>query len=184
MAFKERLTSNVGRFAFLSIFERKDWGDDDKDPKFEATIMFENKDELKPVVDFVNKCVAERYGKKPPKGLAMPWKDGNECTNGDGEVYEGHEDMLVVKASSLFDLKQIVMADGKKFIQATDGDIKSGDYGQLILGAGCYEHSGNKGVSLYLVSICKTKDGDSLGGGGSNPDDLFGEVEDSDDMFG
>ncbi len=180
MAEVKRITIE-GRFAFLSIFDRKDWGDD-KEPKFEATLLMDNKDaELE---KFVKNAAHEKFGKKLPAKLHSPVRPGDDCVNPDGEVYEGHEGKTVVKSSSLFDLKQIVVQDGDKFKNATDDEIKSGDYGKMILGAGGYDVGGNKGVSLYLVSICKTKDGEALGGGGgTSEEDVFGEVEADDEMF-
>ena len=185
MSFKERLTTPVGRFAFLSIFEKKDWSDPDSEPKFEATLLFDKKTNLDDLKKFISAAAKEKFGDKLPAKLKLPIKNGDECMNDDGEIYEGYEGKMAIRSSSLYDLKQIVIKEDAVLKHATKDDIKSGDYGQLILGAGGHEHKGSKGVSLYLISVCKTKDGEALatGGGATSEEDLFGDVEEDDDLF-
>jgi hypothetical protein len=66
------------------------------------------------------------------------------------------------------------------------GDIElsafySGCYARLILRPYCFDNKGNKGTGLGIAGVQFIRDGEPLGGGGIDPNDVF-DAEEGDDI--
>lgn len=178
------------RFSYVHVFQpHKFAGDDDKEPKYSATVLIPKKGEdgkPNPEVDAVKEAIEkaykesinEKWGGKSPKDWFCPLQDGDE-TDRDGEdrgeAYHGH---YFINAKSR--QKPGVVDNNCSPIMNSD-DFFSGCYGHVSVAFSGFENKGNKGISCFLNNIMKTRDGEPLGSGASTPEDDFAGLSGDDD---
>jgi hypothetical protein len=133
----------------------------------------------------VDECLAAQYpdqSKMPPvfkantTGKPFPVKDG-DAPNGMGKVQEHHKGNWCVRAASSMFNPAVNLLDGvtKTLGQMPPATCYSGCYFQVIGNVYLYNTSGNLGLSFGMNNVMKSRDGESLaGGGGSNAADAFG----------
>ena len=157
------------RLSFPSLFQKRAFDDDD--PKYELTMLFDSDADLSALERVVEIAIRDKWGKKPPKGIRMPFRDGNE------KEYDGYEDTTFVKATSTrrpgivdLDLEDIIDPE----------ELYAGCYCRASVVAYAYGGPGSKykpGVSFGLRNVQKLEDGEAFDGGSSAEDD-FSEDED------
>lgn len=128
----------------------------------------------------VEKETFGKDGQKYKDGRCM-LKDGNDCENSSGEIYQGYEDMMVVSASNG---TRIPIVDADKTPLAKDDGKPYG---------GCYVNAvvrfygmkdpdkGGKGLFASLETVQFYKDGEAFGAEPADPDDYFDDVSDFED---
>lgn len=176
-----KVNTPVGRTSFMSIFEQKVWPGEDEG-EYQVTMIFDKESDLKEIAKACKEAVEDEFGKGTK--VELPWKSGNECTNADGEVYEGYEDKFVLRTKSKF--KPIIIDQKKQPIDSSESDrFQSGDYAIVQVQCTPWTYANKKGVSCYLQAIQLVKQGERFGSGGADLS-TFGELEEdtaSGDLF-
>lgn len=160
------------RLSFPELFEPKAF--EDQAAKYSIQMLFDKKTDLAPLKNAVKIAVREKWGENPPKGMVLPFKDGNE------KDLEGYEDKIVVGAASKFK-PQVV--DQKLEAILTADDIYAGCFARAAINAYAWEYKNAKGqvmkrgVSFNLESVQKLAEGERFV---KRPDasELFDEVDD------
>lgn len=177
------------RLSFPELFEAKAF--EDQTAKFSIQMLFDKKADLTPLKNVVKKAAKEKWGDNPPKGLMLPFKDGNE------KELDGYENTIVVGAASKFK-PQVV--DQKLEPILAENDIYAGCYARAAIAAYAWEYKNKqgkvmkRGVSFNLESVQKLADGEPFVKR-PDPSDDFDQVddgsddsdnyeEDEDDLFG
>lgn len=144
------------RLSFPELFEPKSF--EEGAAKYSVQMLFDKKTDLAPLKNVVKKAITEKWGNNPPKGLLLPFKDGNE------KDLDGYQDKIVVSASSKFK-PQIV--DQKLEAIMTADDIYAGCYARAAIAAYAWEYKKTpggpvmkRGVSFNLESIQKLSEGE------------------------
>lgn len=158
MAEKQTITKVITpkfRLSFPELFEPKAF--DGQAPKYSIQMLFDKKTDLSPLKAAVKKAIVDKWGQNPPKGLVLPFKDGNE------KDLEGYEDKIVVSASTKF--KPQVVDQKVEPILVAD-DIYAGCYARAAINAYAWEYKNAKGqvmkrgVSFNLESVQKLAEGE------------------------
>lgn len=189
---RHMVVTQVARLSFPVLFVPKSFQDKENEAKsFSCDLIFDSLDDLKKPwngkkTQTPSLLQAIRYAKEDQWGtdkekwphFAYPnIKKGNEAVNKDGEIRNGYEGKVFVKATSgeKFPPK-IVLANGTP---ATESQVYGGCYVQAQILVRPYLMP-NKGVSLRLISVRKVKDGEKFGAGVDllEYDDAESEVED------
>lgn len=143
------------RLSFPELFEPKAF--ENQAAKYSCRMLFDKKTDLSPLKNVVKKAIKDKWGETPPKGLVLPFKDGNE------KDLEGYEDTIVVSAASKF-RPQVV--DQKLEAILTADDIYAGCYARAAINAYAWEYKNAKGqvmkrgVSFNLESLQKLAEGE------------------------
>lgn len=167
------------RVSFPQVFEAKSF--QGAEPKFSLVMLFpKNVDLGKPAAKQKNSlksaafnAAVEKWGSdrtKWPKGLKLPFRDGDEKAERDG--YGGH---IFVTATSktqpgLVDQGNRPILNGK--------DFYAGCYARAEVIAFAYDTAGNRGVSFSLQNVQKLRDGEKFSGR-KDAADVFDAVEDT-----
>lgn len=176
---KKKCLTPEFRVSFPHVFEKHS-GFEGQEPKFSIVMLFQKNLDLKVLKVAAMNAAVEKWGPKEkwPKGLRMPFRDGDEKTD-----LSGYEGTTFVTASS----KQKPQVVGNKKIDGQfpqlDKDSEefyAGCYARATLIAFAYDKAGNKGISFSLQNIQKLRDGEQFSGR-RNADDEFDEVEDGSD---
>ena len=163
------------RVSFPAVFTAKAFRD--QPAKFSITMLFDKKTDLKELKRAATNALTEKWGPKEkwPKGLQMPFRDGDEK-----EDLQGYAGTITVSASSK--TRPGVVDQKRAQIQETDQTFYAGCYARATLIAFAYDNL-KKGVSFSLQNIQKLRDGEQFGGRRDASDD-FDEVEDNSDDVG
>lgn len=113
----------------------------------------------------------EKWGDKIPKGLRMPFKDGDE------KDYSGYAGTIVVTLSSK---TAPGVVDQKLNRVISEDDIYAGCWCRATVIAYAYDTAGNKGIGFALQNVQKVKDDEKFSGKKDAADD-FDIVEDESD---
>lgn len=114
------------------------------------------------------KAAKEKWGedtKKWPKGLRLPWRDG-DVEKADMVGYAGH---WFVKASSKF--KPGLIDQRCTDITEESNDFYAGCYARATVSAFAYDNV-SKGISFNLHNVQKLRDGKPFGGGRKAQEDF------------
>lgn len=99
-----------------------------------------------------------------PPVVTTPFRDGDGLKS-DGNPYgpecKGH---WVFSTTS----KYAVIVINNQGVPLTDTDVYSGCYARVVINVKPYSAPGKKGISFYLNTVAKTRDGDQLGGNNYN----------------
>ncbi len=143
------------RLSFPELFSAKAF--EDQDARFSIQMLFDKKTDLAGLKAVVKKAATDKWGEKPPKGLLLPFKDGNE------KDLIGYEDKIVVGASTKFK-PQVVDANVEELF--TQEDVYAGCYCRAAIIARAWEYKNDKGqimkrgVSFTLESVQKLAEGE------------------------
>lgn len=165
------------RLSFPALHTAKSFQDDpDQKKSFSADMLFESEDDFKKEYKGKKKqtvsmskaifnAKVDQWGANKEKWPKFPhkiFKNGNDRTNKEGEVYQGYEDMFFVTARSgeKFPPK-VVDKFGKPIDEKA---MYGGCYCQAQLMARPYDFGGNKGVRFILLQVMKLEDGERFGG--------------------
>jgi hypothetical protein len=160
-----------GRVSFPSLFKPNDrfTKDSGQEPKYEVTMLFNKKADLSGLKNLVEAAIVEKWGKKRPKTLALPFRDGSEKSE-----LEGYDDTIFIRCASL---RQPAIRDENKQEVLNPNEIYPGCYGRVYLNAFGWEKFGKTGVSFGLLAFQKLSDGEPLGGM-SVKEEIFEEEHD------
>jgi len=148
-----RVMSPKFRATFIKVFNP-----DLETDKYSICMLFDKKEDIGDLKRIVKEAAAEKYGNKLPKGLMLPFKDGDEA---DTEAYPYFAGNVVVNASTKF---KPGLVDESVNPIIDQSEFYSGCYGRATLSAYAWEYKGKKGISLNVHNIQKLGDGESLGG--------------------
>lgn len=142
------------RVSFPEVFEAKSF--QNQAPKFSVQMLFDKKEDLSSLKNAVKLAVKEKWGDNPPKGITLPFKDG------DDKDLDGYEGKIVVGASSKF--KPQVLDQKAQEILAQN-DFYAGCFARALISAYAWEHKEGKavlkrGVSFNLTAVQKLADGE------------------------
>lgn len=161
------------RVSFPNVFEPKP-GPDGKNPKYRMTLLFPKDTDLSVLKEAVKDVIEERWGKKVPKGLRNPIRDGDE------KALDGYADHFFLNVTSL-QPPQIVQSDEHGRVPIDNGNqdpdgFYAGCYARCTLTVYAYDKAGNRGVAFGLGNIQKLEEGEPFSGRSSAADD-FGKPE-------
>jgi len=159
MTDSKQLVTPKFRVAFPHLFEKETF--DEGEPKFSVTMLFPKDTDLAPLKNAVKAAIDEKWGDKRPKGLKLPFKDG-DAVDEEGELlypYSGYEGHISVKASSRYD---VGIVDLKKVPIIDPEEVYGGCYGRAFVQAAAFDLKTSKGVTLYLVHFQKLADGEKF----------------------
>jgi hypothetical protein len=138
------------------------------EPKFGCTLLFPKEGcDLAPLKALVKEAIAAKWGATPPKGLKLPFRDGDE------KDLDGYAGMIYIRATGK--TKPGVVDSSVQPILDPE-EIYAGCYVRASLNAYAYEKAGNRGVSFGLNNIQKTREGERFGGAKAKPEDDFQAV--------
>lgn len=163
-----------GRWSFVYLFNatKPKNSPPERKAKFQCSILFKKDEDLKILQESVAAVMVEKHGEKDkwPKKWKTPF-----LKQGDYE-YDGYEDgSYFIRCLSL--KKPGLVNARNEYIESED-DVYSGCYGRLTVRPYWYDTDGSKGVSFGLQNAQKTRDGESIGGGGrSKAEDEFDAVD-------
>lgn len=167
------------RLSYVHLFEPYSFGDG-QEAKY-SCVLIVPKDDKKTVAKIksayeaaVEKGVRTRWEGKKPRGLAIPFRDGDDDPTYDGEEFEG---CWALKVSSR--TKPGVIDRSKQPVDDPTR-VYSGCYARVSFNMYPYDAAGNKGVSAGLNNVQFVRDGESLGGR-SRAEEDFDVLDDEDD---
>lgn len=169
------ITANDCRFSYANVLQPSRGMNDDSEPKYSVAVLIPKtaKATLKQLSDAVAAAKEEgkgkKWGGKMPTGLKLPIRDGDE-ERPDDPNYAG---MYFFNASSKRK-PQVIDRDGKLIDDPME--FYSGCWGRISVNFYAFNTNGNKGIGVGLGNIIKTKDDESLGGGGSKAQDDFADL--------
>lgn len=158
------------RVSFPAVFEPKAF--QGNAPKYSVVMLFDKKTDLTSVKKAVFNAATEKWGAKDkwPKGLRLPFRDGDE--KGDKQGYAG---CIYVTATSK-DQPGLVGPTRQAILNPKD--FYAGCYARAEIIAFAYDKVGNRGVSFSLQNIQKMRDGASFSGR-KDAADVFDSIEDT-----
>lgn len=176
-----------GRVSFASVFKATAM-DDKQAKKYSVVLLFPKGADLLEMKKAAMDVAKEKWPQKMPstsdpvkfwdevkaKGkFKTPFRDGAEKDHLEG--YE--EGITFVRFSS----KQKPRVVDAKRNDVEEEEFYSGCWAHLTYTCYSYSESGNQGVAFGLVNLQKVKDDEPFGGGSSDPEDDFEEVDEDDD---
>ena len=155
IALKKTVTPEF-RVSFPQVFEAKSF--QGNPAKFSIVMLFDKKTDLTALKKIALYVATEKWGAKEkwPKGLKMPFRDGDEKAD-----TLGYEGCIFVTATSK--LKPGLVGPSLEPI-LNQADFYAGCYARAEIIAFAYDTAGNRGVSFSLQNIQKLRDGESLSG--------------------
>jgi len=162
------------RASFPHVFKAHT-GFEGQEAKFSIVMLFPKKTDLSALKKAAFNAATEEWGAKEkwPKGLRMPFRDGDEKPD-----LQGYEDTIFVTASSK--QRPGVVGPSLNTITEEDQAFYAGCYARATLIAFAYNKAGNRGVSFSLQNIQKLRDGEPFSGR-KKAEDEFETVEDGSD---
>jgi hypothetical protein len=158
-----RVVELTGVIAFPSLLEARlrdtgSGGSANAAPMYEATILIPKTDTKQ--IDLINIAVAaaarDKWGDKPPAGLRLPLRKGEEKAH-----YTGFTGNVYIAARSKD--APLVLAWREKR-PAVKADVVAGFTALLQVRSFAYDRNGNKGVSFGLQAVWFLKRGERLDG--------------------
>jgi len=172
-----KITIGPARLSFTHLF--KPYAFDEKDsPKYRTHALWPKTDEKinAKIKSAIKLAVAEKWGNKVPKDLALPVRDGAT------QEYEEYADMNFISTKTSIDNKPGVVDQRMNKI-VDPSEAYSGCWAHLSVFAYAYDHAGNKGVTLLLNNVMILDNApagysdEALGGGGTSVESDFEGVE-------
>lgn len=172
------------RASYPAVFKPRKNDLNGKD-EFDIVMLFPKDADLSGLKAAAKAAIKKKWGDKPPAGLRSPFRDQGEkqAKSGDG-LAAGHvEGAIFIRAKST--MAPGVVGPRKdpatgKLEELDERSFYAGCYARAKVNAYAYDNKGNKGVAFGLRNVQKLRDGESLGGGFSRPEDDFDAVETGD----
>ena len=167
------------RFAYVHVFEKDEMND-----KYSVRILIPKNS---PQLGDIKACIAAACAAGSAKlgGKQIPWNkvlhDGDIEVK--GEDHAGHYYLNAKSTNKPGVVKVNPTGIGGKTMAITDeSEFYSGCYGWADVGFFAFNQGVNKGISVALNNLMKTRDGDPLGSAQSAEADFGQFVEDDDDL--
>lgn len=183
MALTSRNVTAYGRLSYAHLFEPQAPNENAK-PKFSAVLLIPKNDTATiervqaaiqaAVHDGVERRVFDR-AIDPAHTKYPPLRDGDlPNDNGEprGEEFAG---CWFISAKANPDRRPSIV-DGQLNKIIDQSEVYSGMYVNMAVQFFAYSNSGNKGISASLVGVQKVKDGEKLGGGAPEAEDVFNVI--------
>lgn len=163
-----KFTTPKARLSFPNLFKPVQY-EGKGEAYYNCALLFPKKMDLSGMKKAINDAAVEAFGEKSkwPKGLSLPWRDGDD-TDYDG--YQGHYSVSCKTKN-----KPVVVGKDKEPIEDAS-EIYGGLFGRAVLVAKATESGGRYFISLYLQGFQKIEDGPRFGGG-INVDEDFDDLE-------
>ena len=127
------------------------------DMKYSISLLFPKEStDMTTIKAAIEEAIAEKWGKKRPKDLRIPVRDGDEK---DQDEYHGH---WFINANSSEDRKPKIVGPDLQPIIDSD-EFYSGCICRASINFYPYDTAGNKGIGAGLNAVMKVKDGEPLG---------------------
>ncbi len=186
--------SNV-RLSFpkLAKPQKYDEADENEIPKYSAAFLLDPSDEshakiIKEIKLKAKQTIDETWGKKPPKFKPIDcYGDGNDQVNDDGNVYDGYENMFVIKGNT---------AKRPIVLKLSGGDKTPLDKDEIedVLYGGCYVNGSvhlwtqdhpkwGKRINCTLRGVMFRRDGEAFGNTVNIDEEFEDDFDDDDDDF-
>lgn len=165
----------VARLCFVNFVTPRQSENDDgnKRENYGCTPLFKRKEDLSLIKLACQRFAIQEKGEKG-KRLKNPLRlQDDKVDDYDGFVKGAY----FMNCTTKFAPKCI---DGQKN-EIERSAVYSGCYARLTLRPYYYENKGNKGIGLGIAAVQFIRDGEPLGGGGVDPDDVF-DADESDDI--
>lgn len=164
------------RVSFPQLFEPRAYEEGQK-KVFQLDMIFDDEDAFKEVYkgkktktvsmkQAIRNAKVDQWGEDKNEWPNFPnevFKDGDERTNAEGEIYMGYEGKFYVTAKSNEEFKPKLIDKYGKAITEPD-DLYGGCYARAQLIARPYVSGKTHGVSFKLLQVMKTRDGEKFGG--------------------
>lgn len=179
-----KIITPIFRAAFVGLFRATAPRDNpDGKKKFSIRAVFMPDTDISELKKAVSQCVAEKWGKTPPKNLRSPFRENGELDNSIAGV---PDDAIVMTFSANEDRRPgLVDKDLQDIID--EAEVYSGAWFRAQVRPYAYETSGNRGVAFGLENVQKLKDDAPLGGGRMPASKAFTKADFGDtaeDVFG
>lgn len=155
------------QFSFCHIFEPEENGNYSMEvliPKDTANGKKAYESLTKAIEEAKQQGVQTCFQGKVPSDLYYPIKDGDEefTPSGNPQLEERKGHWYINTKTKM---KPDVYV-GRDLDIAEPGDVRSGDYGVVMVNTAPYNFRGRSGISIYLNEILKTKNGTPFGSAG------------------
>lgn len=175
------------RLSFPKLFKAEAYqGKGEK--KFSAIFLMEDGSEQhKALKKAIMEVAEEEFGDKAKTILKKQddnsqrrlLKHGNDNTDDEGEIREGYENMVHIKAANKAKVK--VISRSKQELTEEDGKPYAGCYVNAQIDLWAQNNGYGKFINAKLLAVQFWEDGDSFGATTTADLDAFDEAEDSDD---
>lgn len=182
------------RGSFLNLFEAKPY--ENGPPTYSGKFIIDPADTatVKKLDDAMMSVARLKWGEKAqkvfdnlvktgkPKTIEVAFVKG-EYVNGDGEAYDGFENMyyLSAKADPTRDPKPMIIDRDTSPLIASDGRPYSGSYVNVQVEFWAQDNSYGKAIRATLKAVQFVRDGDAFSGGSAADLSAFGNVADGSD---
>ena len=176
------------RFSYVNIDEPVDRLNTGN-PKYSITLLIPKDDEalVNKIKNDINQALQE--GKNKVFNGTLPNNPKTTLHDGDGLKQNGEPFgpecnghwVMTCTTSAKYSPGVIVRKNGS-LMKAEPGEVKSGDYGYATVSFKAYNVNGSKGIGSYLNNVCKTRDGEPLGGARRSAMDEFKFLQDDPDF--
>ena len=168
-----KITTPAFRVSFPSLWEPQ--GYENQEAKYQVTALFPATTDISALKAFAKAVAVLKWGDKLPGKLSLPWHNGNDKLDSEGNIRAGYKDTVWIRFTSK---KQPVVVDINKQEILTENEIYGGCWARASVSCYAYDKAGNKGVAFGLLSLQKLKDDEPFGGAHSNPDEDFAQLPD------
>lgn len=175
---KRHIRTPEGRVSFPSVFTPTAFKKGSP-LKYEITLLFredpktlEKGEKVADLTDMKQLLVEAGEAKwgtdrsKWPSPLKLPFRNGKEK-----EKHDGYDEGITFVRMSTQQLRHIVGPDRKPF--AIPSDFYAGCYAHVIVDAFAWGEGKDAGISFGMGNVQKTRDGQPLGGGSTDPETDF-----------
>jgi len=168
----KRVVTPMFRASYAHVFKATAMeGSDEKN--YSISMIFPKSTDLKPIKAAIQAAIKEKWGDKKPKGLRLPFRDGDE----EREEDEAYAESIFINCKSK-NKPGIIDRDRNDILD--ESEFYSGCYARATVTAYAWDNKFGKGVSLGLDNLQKLKDGEPLGGRAPDAADDF--EDDLDDL--
>ena len=157
---------------YPSLFEPTSFGNEE--PKYSATLLISKSNDLQPMREAVKAAAAAKFGTQifdNLKSLNFPIRDGDEKAQGEQDNFYFNQNFIRVKSKFKPKLVNIYGED-----ITNENELYGGCIIKAYINFYGYEYMGKRGISAGLLAICKVEDGEPLGSGMVNAQEVFGSV--------
>lgn len=169
MAEFQKIMTPKFRVAFPEVFTPRAF-QSGQEPKYSVTMLFDGDADLAALKQMAKDVAAEKWpGKKLPKGLKSPFRDGDEVE------WDGFAGCTFVRATSKYQ-PGIVGRDASRAIVKAE-EFYAGCYARATVNCFAYDTAGNKGVAFGLQNIQFLEHGEPFTGR-TNAEDDFDSLPD------
>lgn len=159
------------RASFVNVFEPRENPQSGK-LEYSVKMIFDKDADMEGLKEIIKEAVRNKWGDRPPKGLRMPLRNGNES---DLDKYPEDKDKIIANAKSVMYPPGLIDAKTKQEI-IDPKEFYSGCYAKASLVAYAYDNV-SKGVAFGLQNLLKIKDGEPLVNRASAESDFAGIID-------